>query len=362
MLREVLKSHFENGRSFTYSTILVRGKGEPINGFGGTASGPIILIEGMEKICEVLKQREGKKLRSIDVLDICNIIGSIVVAGNVRRSAEIAIGDPDDYHFLRAKRWDIGNIPNHRAMSNNTISADNYDHILNAVWEGYEGNGEPYGLFNLPLSRKYGRLGEERRDDCEGLNPCAEITLSDKECCNLSEIYLNNISSKEELIECATLLYKTQKAVCAMPFIHKETNEIVHKNMRIGLGITGICQSQDKLDWLNDAYKALRKFDKHWSKENNWNESIRLTTTKPSGTLSILAGSTPGVHPGYSQYFIRRVRMASTDNLVKVCRNLGYHVEYAKNFDGTENYDTVVVSFPCSFDKGTTIEIGRAHV
>ena len=97
------------------------------------------------------------------------------------------------------------------------------------------------------------------------------------------------------------------------------------------------------------------KFDKAWSKENGWNESIRLTTTKPSGTLSLLAGSTPGVHPGYSRYFIRRVRMSSSDKLVGACRELGYGVEYAKNFDGTENYDTVVVSFPCSFDKGTTI-------
>jgi ribonucleoside-triphosphate reductase (thioredoxin) len=128
---------------------------------------------------------------------------------------------------------------------------------------------------------------------------CAEITLADKECCNLAELFLNNISSKEELIECAILLYKTQKAVCAMPFIHDETTQIVHKNMRIGVGVGGVCQASDKLDWLDSAYKALRKFDKQWSKENDWNESIRLTTVKPSGTISILAGSTPGVHPGY---------------------------------------------------------------
>jgi len=355
LLDAVLDSFFSTGKSFSYSTILIRGAGQPIHGFGGVASGPVILIEGIEKISKVLREREGKKLRSIDVLDICNIIGSVVVAGNVRRSAEISIGDPDDYHFLRAKRWDLGNIPNWRAMSNNTISADSFDQISNAVWEGYEGGGEPYGFFNLPLSKKYGRLGEERKDDCEGLNPCAEITLSDKECCNLSEIYLNNIESKEELIQCATLLYKVQKAICAMPFIHEETSNVVHKNMRIGVGITGICQSGSKLDWLSDAYKSLRKFDKTWSKENGWPESIRLTTTKPSGTLSLLAGSSPGVHPGYSRYFIRRVRMSSSDKLVGACRELGYGVEYAKNFDGTEDHGTCVVSFPCSFGEDTIL-------
>ena len=355
LLRNVLTSFFDTGKSFTYSTILVRGAGEHIAGFGGTASGPVILIEGIEKIINVIKKRENKKLRSIDVLDIANIIGSVVVAGNVRRSAEISIGDPDDYHFLRAKRWDLGNIPNWRAMSNNTIAADSYEQISETVWEGFKGNGEPYGLFNLPLAQKFGRLGEEKKDTGELTNPCAEIILGDKECCNLSELYLNNISSQEELLEAATLLYKTQKAICALPFIHEETNEIVHKNMRIGIGVTGICQSLNKLEWLDPTYKALRKFDKVWSKQCGWPESIRLTTVKPSGSLSLLAGSTPGVHPGFSRFFIRRVRMSSGDALVSTCRQLGYHIEYAKNFDGTESRDTVVVSFPCEYSAETVL-------
>jgi len=347
LLRKVLRSYFQSGKSFTYSTILVRGYGEAIKGFGGVASGPTILIEGIENICKVFENRAGKKLRSVDVLDICNIIGSIVVSGNVRRSAQIALGDPDDYLYIRAKRWDLGDIPNWRALSNNTIYADDFSHISSDIWEGYLGNGEPYGLFNIKLSSKVGRLGELRKDNCQGMNPCGEITLSDWECCNLSELYLNNIKSKEQLIDCAKLLYKTQKAVCALPFIHEETNKIVHKNMRIGLGITGVCQSAEKIAWLDDTYKALRTFDKEWSKQNNWPESIRLTTIKPSGTLSLLAGSTPGVHPAYSKYYIRRVRMTGDDKLIDLCKELGYHTEYVKNFDGTLNYNTIIVEFPC---------------
>lgn len=360
LLGKVLDSYFYTGKSFSYSTVLVRGAGELIRGFGGSASGPSILIDGIAKICNVLKTREGKKLRSIDVLDINNIIGSIVVAGNVRRSAEIAIGDPDDFLFLRAKRWDLGGIPNYRAMSNNTIYCDDYDHTSEALWEGYNGNGEPYGLFNLPLSEKYGRLSDglmkksdlypENKDNVVGTNPCGEISLGNFECCNLSELYLNNIETKEEALECAILLNKTQKAICAMPFIHDETNEIVHKNMRIGLGVTGVCQSMNKLSWLDFIYKGLRKFDKKNSKERGWNPSIKLTTVKPSGTLSILAGSTPGVHPAFSSFFIRRIRMAVNDSLVETCKNLGYHTEFAKNFDGTENHDTVVIEFPCKFE------------
>jgi ribonucleoside-triphosphate reductase len=370
LLERVLEAFFIKGKSFNYSTILIRGAGERIGGFGGIASGPQILIDGIEKINKIFQTREGKKLRSVDVLDICNIIGGIVVSGNVRRSAQIAIGDPDDYLFLRAKNWSLGNIPNWRAMSNNTIYADDFSHISNEIWSnGYVldsqtgfAKGEPYGFFNLPLSQKYGRLKDglmkdsnlypTDEDNVVGTNPCGEISLASYECCNLSELYLNNISSKEELALCAKLLYKTQKAIAALPFIHEETNKIVHKNMRLGLGVTGICQSLDKIDWLDACYKELRKFDKEWSKERGWNRSIKLTTVKPSGTLSLLAGATPGVHPAYSKYYIRRVRMASNDPLVSYCRDLGYNVEYIINFDGSENHDTVVVEFPCETPDG----------
>jgi len=355
LLKKVMKSFFYTGESFTYSTLVVRSKGELINGFGGKASGPSILIEGIEKISGVIRDREEKKLRSLDVLDICNIIGSVVVAGNVRRSAQIALGDPDDYLFLRAKRWDLGNIPNWRAMSNNTIYADSYDHISDAVWKGYDGSGEPYGFFNLPLSMKMARVGDKKKDKCEGANPCSEILLESYECCNLSEIYLNNIESKKEFKECARLLYKTQKAICALPFIHEKTNEVVHRNMRIGVGITGICQSFDKLEWLDECYNDLREYDKEWSKKKGYAESVRLTTTKPSGTLSLLSGSTPGIHPAYANYYIRRIRMSSDDALVDTCKNAGYPTEYVKRFDGTEDHSTIVVEFPCSVPLGTLL-------
>jgi ribonucleoside-triphosphate reductase len=373
LLSNLLDAFYVTGKSFTYSTILVRGYGELIHGFGGKASGPQILIDGIEKITKIFQAREGKKLRSIDVLDICNIIGSVVVAGNVRRSAEIALGDPDDILYIRAKNWSSGNVPNWRAMSNNTIYVDSFTHIMDEVWtNGYEinkdtgfANGEPYGFFNLPLSQKFGRLKDgpmsastiypTEMDNCEMTNPCAEISLSNYECCNLCELYLNNITSKEELIDCARLLYKTQKAIASLPFIHEETNKIVHKNMRLGLGVTGVCQSLDKLDWLDDCYLALRKFDKSWSKERGWPESIKLTTIKPSGTLSLLGGATPGVHPAYSKYYMRTVRMSSSDSLVQVCKDLGYHVEFLLNFDGTENRDTVVVYFPCETPDGAIL-------
>jgi ribonucleotide reductase alpha subunit len=355
LLQKILDSYFTTGKSFTYSTVLIRSRGEPIRGFGGTASGPAILVEGVDKICGVLRNRQGKKLRSVDALDICNIIGSIVVAGNVRRSAEIALVDPDDVLFLRAKRWDLGNIPTWRAMSNNSIYADAYSHIMEHVWDGYQGNGEPYGFFNLPLARRQGRLGDDIKDNCEGLNPCGEIALSSYECCNLSELFLNNIENEEQLIECATLLYKTQKAIAAAHYHYEETNKIVHKNFRLGLGVTGVCQSLHKLPWLSKTYRALRSFDKAWSKERGWPQSNKLTTAKPAGTSSLLAGASPGVCPFTFPFFIRRVRLSSDDRLCTQLREAGYDLEYLHNQDGTKDHSTTVVSFPCKAGDGAKV-------
>ena len=336
---------------FTYSTQLIRAAGEPIRTFGGTASGPGILIEGITKICAVLNEAIGRNLRAVEVLDICNIIGSVVVAGNVRRSAEIALGSPFDIDYLHAKRWDLGNVPHHRAMSNNSIVTSDIEGIPDVFWEGYKGNGEPYGLFNLDASRKYGRRHEIHEDKTiEGTNPCAEIGLANRESCNLAEIMLPNIESQEELIDISKLLYKVQKAVAALPYLDRESDEITNKNMRLGLGITGVTQGLEKLDWLSPAYEALYNFDAFWSSYKEWPTSVRLTTVKPSGTLSLLAGVTPGVHPGYSTHHIRRVRMASTDPLLDYCEQRGYHVEWVENDNKTK-----VVEFPCQFPEGTII-------
>lgn len=358
LLERTLQAHFYTGKGFTYSTVCIRGKGTAIKGFGGVASGPEELCWGIENISKVINNRGGKKLRPIDCLDIMNIIGFIVVAGNVRRSAQIAIGDMDDLQYLNAKRWDLGNIPNWRAMSNNSIVCNDINLLPEQFWQGYNGNGEPYGLINLNLARTIGRTGDTNFPDPEviGFNPCAEQSLADKETCCLAEIYLPNIASKEELTEVATYLYRINKHSLSLPCHHPETEAIVHKNMRMGIGVTGYLQATpEQRSWLKETYEKLRIYDVQYSAKHGWNTSIKLTTVKPSGTLSLLAGVTPGVHPGYSQHFIRRIRMGSNSNLVNLCRENGYDVEYQRNFDGSEDKNTVVVSFPCKFPEGTVV-------
>jgi ribonucleoside-triphosphate reductase len=360
LLGKTLKAAFlaDTNPTFTYSTILVRGRGAAIKGFGGTASGPEDLCDGIAKISNILEKRKGKKLRPIDCLDIMNIIGSIVVAGNVRRSAQIAIGDPDDVEYLLAKRWDMGNIPSWRAMSNNSVVCNDIKDLHEYFWDGYEGKGEPYGLINLKLSRKIGRLGETDYPDPDvmGYNPCAEQSLAAYETCCLAEVYLPNIESKEQLLDVCQLLYRINKHSLALPCHLKETEDIVHKNMRMGIGVTGVLQAtEEQRSWLNETYRRLREFDFKYSHAHNFPESVKLTTVKPSGTLSLLPGVTSGCHPAYSQYMIRRIRIAADHPLVQVCREHGYPVEYQRHFDGSEDHSTMVVSFPFCYPEGTKI-------
>jgi len=349
LLHKVLESYFKNGKSFTYSTILIREFGTPLKTFGGTASGSGALVDGIADICKVLDNRVGKKLRSIDVLDICNIIGRIVVSGSSRRSAQIAIGDPDDILFLKAKNWGSGNVPAWRANSNNSIYADAYDEILPELWKGYDGTGEPYGLVNRKLARTYGRLGEKSLDSSiEGFNPCAEIALADGESCNLATIFLPNVESLGQLLEISKLLYLIQKQITQLSYPYEKTTNIVRKNTRLGQSITGILQcTEQQIGWLSQAYEFLKDFDAFYSKERGWNHSVRLTTVQPSGTLSLLPGVTPGIHPAFAPYYIRRVRFSSVDPLVDACRKRGYKVTWDMGLDGREDHTRYVVEIPC---------------
>lgn len=719
LLRRTLTAFYYTGKSFDYSTICVRGKGAPIKGFGGTASGPEDLCDGIEQISKILRGRVGKKLRPIDCLDIMNIIGSVVVAGNVRRSAQIALGDMDDRQYLDAKNWGKGTIPNWRSMSNNSIICNDIEHLPTKFWSGYNGEGEPYGLVNLKNCQTFGRIkdgkGYRPDKDVTGVNPCVpadtwimtsggpklvkdligtrfealingipydttdlgffssgvkplvkiqtkegyslrltpdhkvkrakvtvkkrheewveaknlvpgdllclhnhrgaewegigtheegyllgflvgdgtfsdsvarldfygvekyaigtkctsrmkyvrnkdfplnvrekkssihsadlmrlaesfgirpiekklgklieqtssefyegflsgffdadgsaqgdhkkgasvrlgqsnvprlkavqrmllrlgiastiyydrhpegfrlmpdgkggpgqyyceathelsisndnmfefrhriglehpdragildvilssykrkpnrerfvatvesidtdgieevfdvqvpgpcefdangfeirncgEIPLASYESCNLAEIYLPSLKDEAEFMEAAGLLCKVTKTISCVPFIHNKTTEVVSRNHRLGIGVTGLLQAEHLRDEkiFENVYRHIEEIDKKYSKVLGVKPSIKLTTCKPSGTLSLLPGCTPGVHPAYAPYYIRRIRMASTDPLVDKCRQHGFHVEPVVKFDGTHDHGTMVVSFPIKSPEGAIV-------
>lgn len=356
LLRKVLNAFFVTGKPLHYSTQCVRSAGKTIHSFGGIASGSEPLVRGIKNITKILGKRINEKLRPIDCVDIMNIVGTIVVSGNVRRSSQIAIGAPLDMKFLQAKNWHKGIIPDWRRMSNNTVACNIIDELPDEYWEPYSTDGECYGLINIDNCRRFGRLidGIDYRPDygVVGCNPCGEIPLSNKSCCVLAEAILPNISGLEEWKKVIGPLYKATKTITNFHYLDPETEEVVHCDYRVGVSLSGFMAAPWARDpaVLSAGYRHLEECDIIYSSLLNIPTSVKLTTVKPSGSVSLLPrGCTPGMHTAFSRYLIRRIRFAGNDPLIETCRQHGYHVEPEIRQDGTHNYDTMVVSFPMDY-------------
>jgi ribonucleoside-triphosphate reductase (thioredoxin) len=335
---------------FDYS--LVRSAGVPIKTFGGTAAGPEPLIKLHNSLTKVLDAQIGNTLNSRTIADIGNLIGVCVVSGNVRRSAELLLGSIDDDDFLALK--DYSGAGADRAewswMSNNSVVV-NVGDDLSKVINGIAQNGEP-GVVWMDTSRKYGRLADPMNNKdhrAAGYNPCAEQTLESFECCTLVETFLNRHDNLADYKRTLKVAYLYAKTVTLMATHWERTNAIMLRNRRIGASMSGIANFADNYglptlrEWMDQGYQEVQRLDHKYSEWLCVRESIKTTTVKPSGTVSILAGESPGVHwsPG-GEYFNRAIRFSKDDPMVQKFQRSGYTVE-----DAQENPDTtVVVYFP----------------
>jgi hypothetical protein len=240
-------------------------------------------------------------------------------------------------------------------MSNNSIVWDGKRPLPKEFKEGYEGKGEPYGLSNLKLSREIGRIGEAKiNNEIVVYNPCHEQPLEMFETCALGEQILSNCSSYEEALDSVKLLYRVIKHSLSLPSHVKETEEVVHKNYRMGISPDGFMSyTEEHKSWMPRLVKDLEEYDIQYSKEKGFPESVALFTVKPSGTLSLLAGVPAGCHPAFSPYYIRRIRIAENSPLLEKCRDAGIPVEPQQNFDGSLDHTTYVVSFPSKSPEGS---------
>jgi len=337
-LRLVLTS-FEKGIAipvFDYS--LIRPIGMPIKTFGGTSSGPAPLKQMLDSIVTLLTPLVGKPISSVNIVDIFNFIGVAVVAGNVRRSAEIAQGRLTDEAFIECKdpKKFSKELGDRRWASNNSVFVEpGSDYSLPASKTAI--NGEP-GYIWLENARKYGRM-KDAPDNVDyrivGFNPCAEQGLESYELCNLVETFPANHESAEEFYETLKYAYLYAKTVTLIPSHDMRTNAVMIRNRRIGTSMSGIEQAKKKfgafkfyLDFCNKGYEVLKGYDKVYSDWLGIAKSIKITTVKPSGTVSLLAGATPGVHAAHSRYYYRTMRLAHNSPLIKPLLAAGYRIEY----------------------------------
>jgi adenosylcobalamin-dependent ribonucleoside-triphosphate reductase len=355
-LRALLCHHFYPGVPYpVFDLSQIRPAGAPIRGFGGVSGGPGPLKVLLEKVDLLLRSRRGTGVDSRLITDLANLIGVCVVSGNVRRTAEIALGGLYDQDFLQLKNYTLN--PERREfgwVSNNSVLVGmnnnaplGYEHLA----EGICHNGEP-GLVWLDTSRSHGRLADPpnwRDWKAAGTNPCGEQTLESHELCCLVETFPHhhtNLRSYLKTLELAWF-YGKVASLGGTPWV--KTNEVTRRNRRLGISMSGVAQfvaarGHDTLtEWCDTGYHVLKRLDRDNSELWSVTPSIKLTSVKPSGTVSILAGASPGLHAPVDHHYLRRVRLPVNSPLLPPLREAGYHLEAAVGEEGK----TEVVSIPC---------------
>jgi adenosylcobalamin-dependent ribonucleoside-triphosphate reductase len=338
---------------FDYSQI--RKEGESIKGFGGISSGSKPLEKLHTNIRKTLNKATGEPISIRYLVDIMNMIGECVVSGNVRRTAEIVFGDPSSEEYLDLKNYNVNpDREEYGWTSNNSVFAEigmDYSKII----ERTKNNGEP-GYLWLENAKQYSRMnnGADNKDfRITGCNPCAEQSLESGECCCLVEVFPTNCIDKDDFLRTLKFAYLYAKTVTLGKTHWPVTNRVMLRNRRIGCSLTGITQFIAKKgihllkEYCESGYKYLDDLDTEYSEWLAIPKSIKKTSVKPSGSISLLAGVTPGMHFPESLYYIRRVRISKNSKIIEPLTKAGYKIEVCKD----EKENTLVVEIPVKFEE-----------
>jgi len=363
---------------FNYDS--VRPKGEKLKTFGGTASGHQSLKRMFTKIDKLLSEKPDRaideikrvKLKSMDAMDIANIIAENVVSGGVRRSSQICLFSEDDKEIAQAKsnlyvkeddEWVINKEISHRQMSNNSIFYEDKPNREQLKWhvKQMRFSGEP-GFINAVE-------GSRRRDNFMGVNPCAEILLDSKGVCNLTSLNVmafvdeeGNID-KKAMFEAQKLSARAGYRMALIEFELPEWDQINKRDRLIGTSITGWQDMKNAADLdekqeaqlLQELREVAHKAGEEIAKEVGDNEPKLITTVKPEGTQTQMPTVSSGLHYSHSAYYLRRVRISASDPLARVCEELDYPI-YPEVGQDPENPETLVIEFPVKAPDGEVKE------
>ena len=342
----------------TWDTVQVRPAGARLKTFGGRASGPEPLIRLFKFVTNTFHNAKGRKLSSLEVHDIVCMIGEIVIAGAVRRSALISLSDLEDKSMARAKSGPWWESAGHRSLANNSAVYNNkpsFSTFLEEWAEMYNSKSGERGICNRESMKTIAKLAGRDSDYKFGTNPCSEIILRHKQFCNLSEIVIKSddtIQSITSKIRSATIFGTIQSACTRFPYLDEQWRLNCDEERLLGVSFTGIYDNKffsdvnnpDLPNTLIDLKKCAKHINKIWSNKLGINESTAITCVKPSGTTSCVAGSSSGMHPRYSKQYIRRVRMDKNDPMTQFMSDQGIPHEDCC----MRPHSTTVFSFPIS--------------
>lgn len=355
-----LLGHLYNGNIPKWDTSKVRKAGEKLKTFGGRASGPQPLIDLFNFVVDTFKNAVGRKLTSIECHDLVCKIADIVVVGGVRRSALISLSNLSDDRMRGAKNGQWWDTEPQRALANNSAAYTERPgmELFMKEWLSLiESKSGERGIFNRQAAiNKAIETGRRDASKIVGVNPCAEITLRSAGVCNLSEVVIRKEDTLNTLcrkVEIATIIGTFQSMLTDFRHVRSIWQANQEEERLLGVSLTGIMDhpvlntdSSEAVEWLKVMKKTAIRVNKEWSDTLEINPAAAITTVKPSGTVSQLVDSASGIHPRYSQYYVRTVRADKKDPLAQLMRQQGFPVEDCVMKPGSTDIFSFAVEAP----------------
>ena len=357
-----------SGKDIDFDYSLLRPEGARLKTMGGKSSGPAPLMRLLSFARKIMLERQGKRLRPIDLHDIICMIGDCVVSGGVRRSAMISLSDLGDEQIRDAKKGAFYMTHPHRMLANNSavyMSKPSNEEFLKEWIALVESHSGERGIFNrgslaITLPERRIKILKEYKGYFDasgkniigpiGTNPCGEIILQSKQFCNLTEVIARADDTEASLmrkVKIATILGTYQSTLTNFGYLSKEWKENCERERLLGVSLTGQWDSPAvrKPETMKKLKAESIKVNKEFAKRFGINESTAITCVKPSGTISQLVDSSSGMHPRHSKFYIRRVRISSTDSLFKMLKDQGvpFNPEVGQS---PESANTYVLDFP----------------
>lgn len=289
----------------------IREKGTELVTSGGKAPGPDPLRVCLAKVESILHGAVGRNLRPIEVHDIQCLLADAVLAGGIRRAAMISLFSHNDFEMMEAKSGQWWERNPQRGRANNSVillrgavSREEFD----TIWERVRasGAGEPgiYWTNNLDW----------------GTNPCCEIALRPYQFCNLTEINGVEITDRNDFIlasKWAAFIGTLQAGYTDFHYLRPIWQQTTEEDALIGVGITGIGANQINPEWLPYGATEAKVENAETAAIIGIRAAARTTTVKPSGTSSLVLGSSSGVHAYHNNFYLRRMRFGKDEAILK---------------------------------------------
>ena len=307
-VRMLCKAYFTGAPLPLFDYRDIRAKGAQLITVGGKAPGPEPLKECLFNLGKIFERKQnGDRITSVEAHDMACHIADAVLSGGIRRAALISLFNLDDEDMLTCKfgNWWEENPQRGRANNSAVVMRHKIDEEeFFKLWKKIElsGSGEPGIYFS--------------NDKDWGTNPCCEIALRSYQFCNLCEVNVSNVESQEDLnerVRVGAFIGTLQAAYTDFHYLRDIWRKTTEKDALLGVGMTGIGSGAILAYDLKKAADLAKEENARVADIIGINKAARVTTVKPSGTSSLVLGTSSGIHAWHNDYYIRRIRVGKNE-------------------------------------------------